>query len=103
MTGPYCYHTLVYQYQSFNMNCIHKMLDYINEIIWYEPCIIWAAVRSAMPSFYEKMKNRLRTAEEGADTVVWLSLSDAALKQPSGLFFQGLLLYTVLQIIVTIW
>ena len=43
-----------------------------------------------MPSFYEKMKNRLRTAEEGADTVVWLALSDAALKQTNGLFFQGL-------------
>jgi hypothetical protein len=36
------------------------------------------------------MKNRLRTAEEGADIVVWLALSDAALKQTNGLFFQGL-------------
>jgi len=41
-----------------------------------------------MPDFYEKMKNRLRTAEQGADTAVWLAISDAALKQPSGLFFQ---------------
>lgn len=51
----------------------------------------WAdtpAVRSSMPDFYEKMKNRLRTAEQGADTAVWLAISDAALKQPSGLFFQ---------------
>lgn len=42
-----------------------------------------------MPDFYEKMKNRLRTAEQGADTATWLAISDAALKQPSGLFFQG--------------
>lgn len=51
----------------------------------------WAdtpAVRSAMPSFYEKMKTRLRSADEGADTVVWLAMSDAALSHPSGLFYQ---------------
>lgn len=51
----------------------------------------WAdtpAVRSAMPSFYEKMKTRLRSADEGADTVVWLALSDAALSHTSGLFYQ---------------
>ncbi|XP_068123227.1 dehydrogenase/reductase SDR family member 12 [Hyperolius riggenbachi] len=51
----------------------------------------WAdtpAVRSSMPDFYEKMKNRLRTEEQGADTVVWLAISPAATKQPSGLFFQ---------------
>lgn len=47
-------------------------------------------MRSAMPSFYEKMKTRLRSADEGADTVVWLSLSDAALSHPSGLFYQGI-------------
>ncbi|XP_063808024.1 dehydrogenase/reductase SDR family member 12 [Pseudophryne corroboree] len=51
----------------------------------------WAdtpAVRSSMPDFYEKMKNRLRTEEQGADTVVWLAVSSAATKLPSGLFFQ---------------
>lgn len=51
----------------------------------------WAdtpAVRQAMPDFYSKMKDRLRTAEEGADTMLWLAISDAALKKPSGLFFQ---------------
>ena len=42
-----------------------------------------------MPDFYEKMKTRLRTTEEGADTIIWLALSEAALKQPSGLFYQG--------------
>jgi len=42
-----------------------------------------------MPDFYEKMKNRLRSAEQGADTAVWLAISDGALKHSSGLFFQG--------------
>merc|ERR1711911_51253 len=52
----------------------------------------WAdtpAVRSSMPDFYEKMKNRLRSAEQGADTAVCLAISDGALKHSSGLFFQG--------------
>lgn len=44
-----------------------------------------------MPDFYEKMKNRLRSAEQGADTAIWLAISDAALNQPSGLFFQGII------------
>ncbi|CAG0914038.1 unnamed protein product [Notodromas monacha] len=51
----------------------------------------WAdtpAVRSAMPGFYERMKDRLRTAEQGADTVVWLSAAKSAVDQPSGSFFQ---------------
>ncbi|KAJ8352578.1 hypothetical protein SKAU_G00240540 [Synaphobranchus kaupii] len=51
----------------------------------------WAdtpAVRSSMPEFYEKMKNRLRTEAQGADTVLWLAVSASALKHPSGLFFQ---------------
>lgn len=51
----------------------------------------WAdtpAVRLSMPDFYAKMKNKLRTEAQGADTVLWLAISDAASKQPSGLFFQ---------------
>ncbi|XP_040195255.1 dehydrogenase/reductase SDR family member 12 [Rana temporaria] len=48
----------------------------------------YLAVRLSMPDFYEKMKTRLRTEEQGADTVVWLTISPAAVKHPSGLFFQ---------------
>ncbi|CAD5116592.1 DgyrCDS5468 [Dimorphilus gyrociliatus] len=51
----------------------------------------WAdtpAVRSAMPDFHRRMKDNLRTDEQGADTVVWLGIADAALKQGNGLFFQ---------------
>ena len=38
----------------------------------------WAdtpAVRSAMPDFHAKMKDKLRSVEQGADTVVWLAVS----------------------------
>ncbi|MBN3305490.1 DHR12 reductase, partial [Amia calva] len=51
----------------------------------------WAdtpAVRSSMPDFYEKMKNKLRSEAQGADTVVWLAVSAAAAQQASGQFFQ---------------
>lgn len=43
-----------------------------------------------MPQFHQMMGDRLRSAEQGADTVVWLALSKAAARQPSGLFFQGM-------------
>nr|XP_014353947.1 PREDICTED: dehydrogenase/reductase SDR family member 12-like [Latimeria chalumnae] len=45
-------------------------------------------VRSAMSNFYSSVQDKLRTPEQGADTVVWLAVSGAAVKQPSGLFFQ---------------
>jgi len=51
----------------------------------------WAdtpAVRSSMPDFYNKMKDKLRTVEQGADTVVWLAVSEAAISAPSGQFWQ---------------
>ncbi|XP_061548536.1 dehydrogenase/reductase SDR family member 12 [Phycodurus eques] len=51
----------------------------------------WAdtpAVKLSMPSFHAKMQNKLRTEAMGADTVVWLAVSEAAAKQPTGLFFQ---------------
>ncbi|XP_035808192.1 dehydrogenase/reductase SDR family member 12 isoform X2 [Amphiprion ocellaris] len=51
----------------------------------------WAdtpAVQSSMPSFHAKMQGKLRTEAMGADTVLWLAVSPAAAKQPSGLFFQ---------------
>ncbi|KAI4898004.1 hypothetical protein NFI96_002578 [Prochilodus magdalenae] len=42
-----------------------------------------------MPDFHSSMKERLRTPEQGADTVVWLAVSEAAVTRPSGRFFQG--------------
>ena len=49
------------------------------------------AVQMSMPDFHTRMKDRLRTVEEGADTIVWLALSDSALKEKNGQFFQGML------------
>lgn len=51
----------------------------------------WAdtpAVRSAMPDFHAKMQNKLRTVEQGADTIVWLAISPKAIEVTSGQFFQ---------------
>ncbi|KAM9323149.1 dehydrogenase/reductase SDR family member 12-like [Pholidichthys leucotaenia] len=51
----------------------------------------WAdtpAFARAMPEFHHMLGDRLRTAEQGADTVVWLALSRAAARTPSGQFFQ---------------
>nr|XP_039258437.1 dehydrogenase/reductase SDR family member 12-like [Styela clava] len=50
----------------------------------------WAdtpAVRSSMPDFHRQMGSRLRSPEQGADTIVWLALSNMALEQKSGQFF----------------
>lgn len=35
------------------------------------------------------MKDSLRSPEQGADTVVWLAVAEAASKNPSGRFYQG--------------
>ncbi|XP_039601165.1 dehydrogenase/reductase SDR family member 12 [Polypterus senegalus] len=51
----------------------------------------WAdtpAVRSSMPDFYERMKTKLRTEAQGADTIIWLAISPATIKEKSGRFFQ---------------
>lgn len=46
------------------------------------------AVSTSMPQFHQRMGERLRSVEQGADTVVWLALSRAAARTPSGQFFQ---------------
>ncbi|XP_063762814.1 DHRS-12_like_SDR_c-like domain-containing protein isoform X2 [Eleginops maclovinus] len=45
-------------------------------------------VANAMPDFHRSMKESLRAPEQGADTVVWLAVSEAAIKNPSGRFYQ---------------
>ena len=47
----------------------------------------WAdtpSVRSSIPRFWQVMRQRLRTPEEGADTIVWLAVAPAL---PSGRFW----------------
>uniref|UniRef100_A0A3Q2PRT7 Dehydrogenase/reductase SDR family member 12-like n=1 Tax=Fundulus heteroclitus TaxID=8078 RepID=A0A3Q2PRT7_FUNHE len=46
------------------------------------------AVSTAMPQFHHMMGDRLRSVDQGADTVVWLALSRAAARKRSGQFFQ---------------
>ncbi len=41
-----------------------------------------------MPEFYERMKTRLRTPAEGADTAVWLAVAKSAREGRSGRFYQ---------------
>lgn len=50
---------------------------------------VFPAVSESMPQFHRMMGERLRRVEQGADTVVWLAVSKAAVKTPSGQFFQG--------------
>ncbi|XP_066509086.1 DHRS-12_like_SDR_c-like domain-containing protein isoform X1 [Hoplias malabaricus] len=45
-------------------------------------------IANTMPDFHRSMKERLRTPEQAADTVVWLAVSEAAVTKPSGRFFQ---------------
>lgn len=42
-----------------------------------------------MPDFHRSMKESLRTPDQGADTVVWLAVSEASITNPSGSFYQG--------------
>jgi len=61
------------------------------DIFWASMHPGWAdtpAVRTSMPEFYEKMKDKLRTVEQGADTIVWLACSKNALENNNGLFYQ---------------
>ncbi|XP_068427364.1 dehydrogenase/reductase SDR family member 12 isoform X2 [Clinocottus analis] len=46
------------------------------------------AVSASMPQFHQMMGERLRSAEQGADTAVWLAVSRAAAKTSGGQFFQ---------------
>ncbi|KAL3313148.1 Dehydrogenase/reductase SDR member 12 [Cichlidogyrus casuarinus] len=45
-------------------------------------------VETAMPSFHESMKNKLRTAEQGADTAIWLAVCPNLPDKSDGSFFQ---------------
>jgi dehydrogenase/reductase SDR family protein 12 len=49
----------------------------------------WAdtpGVQSSLPGFHQRLRNSLRTAGQGADSVVWCAISPQALHLPSGSF-----------------
>lgn len=45
-------------------------------------------VKEAVPKLLRRLPVPCRTVEEAADTILWLAVSRAALKHPSGMFFQ---------------
>jgi dehydrogenase/reductase SDR family protein 12 len=45
------------------------------------------SVKDAMPEFYEKMKEKLKSPEEAADTIVWLSLCKPTLINNGAFYF----------------
>ena len=47
------------------------------------------AVQTSMPSFREKMLDKLRTPEQGADTLVWMCCNPNLEQFENGAFFQG--------------
>lgn len=70
--------TMVYAQQKRQQVVITEQLSKSSEKIKYHVMHPgWSdtpAVRSSMPEFYEKMKDRLRNVDQGADTVLWLAL-----------------------------
>jgi len=51
----------------------------------------WAdtpAVRNSMPDFHAKMKDKLRTVGQGADTITWLAIVERSKLASSGDFYQ---------------
>lgn len=75
-----------------SVTCLCIALHNLNDsslalIIWLASVL--AAVAMAMSDFYDTLRRRLRSPEQGADTVIWLAVSPAATRTPSGKFFQG--------------
>ena len=64
----------------------------IEKIVFYSMHPGWAdtpGVQNAMPGFRDKFQSSLRSQDEGADTIVWLSVCDKErlLKKCNGKFF----------------
>lgn len=49
-------------------------------------------VQKSLPGFFSAMESRLRTPEQGADTIVWAAVSAKVLDIPKGSFLFGTLL-----------
>ena len=47
-------------------------------------------MKSTMLQFYESGKDVFRTKEQGADTIVWLGISEEAAEQANGQFYLGM-------------
>ncbi|XP_076059024.1 uncharacterized protein LOC143035845 [Oratosquilla oratoria] len=68
--------------------CYAQMFDKVRFSCMHPGWADTLALHKSLPIFYKTMKDKLRSAKEGADTAVWLAISYAAVKHTSGLFFQ---------------
>lgn len=84
--------TMVYAQNKRQQVVICEYLARINPNVYFATMHPgWSdtpAVQESMPSFREKMINRLRSPEEGADTLVWMCCFNNLEKFPNGSFFQ---------------
>ncbi len=49
--------------------------------------LVFTAVQQSMPDFHARLESKLRSPDEGADTVVWLAI--VAQELTNGAFYQG--------------
>ena len=66
------------EHPEINFSCMHPG--------WVDT----PAARRGLGEFYERMKEKFRSPEEGADTVIWLALSKKSLTMKNGSYFQGI-------------
>lgn len=75
-----------------------KRTQVILSSLWAEKTQLWSqcmhpgwadttGVQTSLPRFQQWMKNRLRNAEQGADTIVWLAIAALLEKETSGGFW----------------
>ena len=61
------------KWKNINLFCMHPG--------W----VSTSGLKKSLPKFFSLMKNRLRTSEEGSDTIIWLLLTEENIK--SGSFY----------------
>ncbi|XP_076837572.1 dehydrogenase/reductase SDR family member 12 [Brachyhypopomus gauderio] len=83
--------TMVYaqnkRQQVVMMEFLAKAYPRIHFSVMHPGWVDTPAVATAMPEFHQRMRTRLRTVEQGADTVVWLATTHAN-TSTSGGFYQ---------------
>lgn len=66
-----------------------KKYPHLNFYVPHPGWVDTPGVAQSLPSFYKRMKNQLRTVEQGADTIVWATCSDEVLETcPNGSYLE---------------
>lgn len=66
-----------------------KKYPHLNFYVPHPGWVDTPGVARSLPYFYKKMKNKLRTVEQGADTIVWAACSDEVLETcPNGSYLE---------------